>query len=164
MNFVSKNGIIIRFQIQKMKYKVPQDVQREDQILWFITLKQLIMILLGGGISYLLFVNLSKEYELSLLELVIIWLPAGLSVAFAFLKIKGLPLLQFLLLVIEQTFFRAPRRYWQENSDVFVSMTTNFKLDDKKKKTKMIEKNYSEEKIKNLAAILDGESIQNYKN
>lgn len=143
-----------------MKYKVPQNVQREDQILWFITLKQLIMLLLGGGFSYFMFVNLSKEYELSLIEIIIVWLPAILAVAFAFFKIKGLPLLQFLLLIIEQTFFRAPRRYWQENCNVFVSMTTNFKLNNQKKKTKIIDKNYSEEKIKNLAAILDGESAQ----
>lgn len=141
-----------------MKYKVPQNVQREDQILWFITLKQLIMLLLGGGLSYFMFVNLSKTYDLNSFEIIIIWLPAVLAISFAFLKIKSLPLLQFLLLVIEQTFFRAPRRYWQQSCDVFVSMTTEFKNEDKKETKKTIDKNYSQEKIKNLAAILDGET------
>ncbi|MCK5460768.1 PrgI family protein [Candidatus Gracilibacteria bacterium] len=140
-----------------MKYKVPQNVQREDQILWFITLKQLIMLLIGGGISYMMFVNLNKKYDLHSLEQILVWFPAGIAVAFAFVKIKSIPLLQFILLLIEQGFFRVPRRYWQENSDVFVSMTTGVKLKEKGKKEIADKKEVSQEKIKNLAALLDGQ-------
>lgn len=140
-----------------MRYKVPQDVQREDRILWFMTLKQLIIILVGGGISYLMFVTLTKSYHLGTMEIALIWLPGIIALAFAFLKIKGLPLFQFLLLMVETLIFRAPRRHWQSNVTPFVSMT-QVTSDDKKKSTApVIEKDASEDKIKNLAALIDGE-------
>ena len=35
-----------------MRFKVPQDVQREDTIIGPITFKQLIIMIIGGGIGY----------------------------------------------------------------------------------------------------------------
>jgi hypothetical protein len=91
-----------------MRYKVPQNVEREDQVLWFITLKQLIMLLVGGGISYLLFINLAKgksEDELSALLMILIWSPLAISAILAFLKIKGMSIAQVFLLIMEHGFF-----------------------------------------------------------
>jgi len=141
-----------------MRFKVPQDVQREDQILWFITLRQLVILIVGGGISYGLFTNLSKIYELNTLELVVIAIPALISVAFAFLKIHGISLTKFILLLVEAAFFRAPRRRWQKFAGTpFVSMTTQFSMKTETKKQKIAKKNVSAEKIRNLAKILDQE-------
>ena len=150
--FFSQTSII-------MRYKVPQDVQREDHILWILTLKQLVIILIGGGLSYLIFVNLKKEYDLNEVENILIWLPLLISVAFAFLKIKGISLTKFILLLIEQNVFRLPKRHWcQGGGEPFVSMTTTFSMSDKKKEATVGEaKEVSQEKIKNLAKLLDGE-------
>ena len=138
-----------------MRFKVPQDVQREDQILWFITLRQLILILVGFGLSYFIMVTIQKSYEINTFELIVIWIPAAIAVAFAFLKIHGIKLFKFILLQIEQFLFRSPRRRWISHSgDAFISMTTEFSMKTKAKKETPEAKNISAEKIKNLAKIL----------
>jgi len=140
---------------KQMQFKVPQDVQREDQILWFITLRQLIMILIGGGISYALFTMLSKKYVLGLVEVILICIPLIIAIAFAFVKIKGIPLFKFFLLLIETKLFRASRRYWQTSGGVFVSMTTGFIEKAKNRKSLLVPKNISDDKFKNLANLID---------
>ena len=140
-----------------MRFKVPQDVQREDQILWFLTLRQLIMLIVGFGLSYWIWSSLSKKYELHAVEIIFVWLPAAIAAAFAFLKIKGIPLLKFFLLLMEQFMFRPPRRYWiLHGGEPFVSMTTSFTMKRKKKeKAPIVAKNVTSRKIRKLAAILD---------
>lgn len=140
-----------------MQYKVPQNVQREDIILWFITFRQFIILLVGFGLSYFLFVQVKKNYEISDIEAILIWIPGMIAVAIAFVKINGITLFQFVLLAIENAFFRAPRRYWIHGlGEPFVSLTTSY---SPKKKTntkeKHPEKDLSEKKIRNLAAMVD---------
>ncbi len=156
---MKKNGIILRFILSiKMRFKVPQDVQREDQILLFITFRQLIFLLIGGGASYLLFVTLSKTYNLNSFDYVIISIPFLLALALAFLKIHGITIFKFILLILEQTFFRASKRFWVKGAGTpFVSMTTNFAMGVVKKKAAVEVKDASGDRIKNLARILDGE-------
>ena len=143
-----------------MRYKVPQNVQREDQILWFLTLRQLIVIIVGGGISYMLFTSLNKQYELNELEQILIWIPAALALAFAFVKIKGIELTKFILLLLERLFRPAHRRWVNHGGDPFVSMTRAFSMKKTKKEKEVPTKEeVSSEKIKNLAKILDGNTV-----
>ena len=140
-----------------MQFKVPQDVQREDIILWFITFKQFIILLAGFGLSYFLLVQVKKNYNISDVEAILIWIPAMISVAVAFVKINGIPLFQFILLAIENAFFRPPRRYWIHGmGEPFVSFTTNFSMKKQQKKEDLPpEKDLSEKKIRSLATMLD---------
>lgn len=142
-----------------MRYKVPQNVQRADQILWFLTLRQLIMIIVGGGISYMLFTNLNKQYELNQLEQILIWIPAAITVALAFVKIRGIELTKFILLLLEKLFRPAHRKWVNHGGDPFVSMTRQFSMKKKKKEKEVRTKeDISSEKIRNLANILDGKT------
>ncbi len=150
-----------------VQYKVPQNVQREDQVLWFITLRQLIILMIGFGISYWIFTHTNQntnqdKQSVDAVSQMLMWLPAALAVAFAFVKIKSIPLFQFLLLLMENTFFRRPRRWWIAGSGYpFVSMTTNIDLYIKKKKEKLpVEKNVNNEKIKKLAQYLDSQKSE----
>lgn len=139
-----------------MGYKVPQNVEREDQILWFITLKQLIILLVGGGISYLLFINLVKDNdEASQILTVLVWFPAFFAVIFAFVKIKGISLFHLFLLVMEHGFFRYPRRYWIAGAgEPLVSMT--MRVEPLEKKLEELEpKEYNAHKARELAQFLD---------
>lgn len=141
-----------------MRYKVPQNVQRADQILWFLTLPQLIILILGFGISYWLFTTLNKIFILDQISQILVWLPGGIAAAFAFLKIKGIPLFKFILLLLEQNMFRPPRRRWSQHGGTpFVSLTTPFSKNSQKKNTapEAPKKEISQEKIKNIAAVLD---------
>ena len=140
-----------------MQYRVPQNVQREDIILWFITFRQFIILLLGFGLSYFLFVQVKKNYEVSDVETILIWIPGMLAVAIAFVKINGITLFHFILLAIENAFFRPPRRYWIHGvGEPFVSLSTDYSLKSKKKK--VVEtpvKDLSEQRIKKLAGMVD---------
>jgi len=137
-----------------LRYKVPQDVQREDKILFFITMKQLVILMVTGGISYMLFVSLSETYILSQVAIAFIMLPFVLGCAFCFVRIKGLGLSQFFLLNIEHLLLPA-RRYWQPGSQSVVSSTVDFSMNDKDTVKIVENKNISAEKIKNLADLID---------
>jgi len=141
-----------------MQYKVPQNVQREDQILWFMTLKQLGLVMIGAGISYWIYVTLSKQYRLGSFETFIVWIPAMIAAAFAFIRIKHVSLMQFFLLLFEQLFVRSRRRSWVQGAgNPFISMTTKVVRQKEKKKKSVEEKEYSVSKVKHLASVLDGE-------
>ena len=137
-----------------LRYKVPQDVQREDKILFFITMKQLVILMVTGGISYMLFVSLSETYILSQVAIAFIMLPFVLGCAFCFVRIKGLGLSQFFLLNIEHLLLPA-RRYWQPGSQSVVSSTVDFSMNDNVTVKIVENKNISAEKIKNLADLID---------
>ena len=140
-----------------MRYKVPQDVQREDQILWVLTLRQVIILIIGFGFSYMLFSSLNKQYELNQIEQILIWIPGAMAAALAFVKIKGIPLIKFILLLLEKLFRPAHRKWVKHGGDPFVSMTTPFSMTkEKKEKEEIIKKDVSLDRIKNLADILDG--------
>lgn len=140
-----------------MQFKVPQNVQREDTILWFITLRQLILLLGGGGISYFLYVQLSKVYELTTLEVILILVPFLVTVAFAFLKIKSMSLMQFILTAIEQFLFRAPRRFWSQEGNILISMTTRLKSAKASESQSQEKQPIGTDKIKKLAEVLDAQ-------
>jgi hypothetical protein len=145
-----------------MRFKVPQDVQREDQILWFLTLRQVVLLIVGFGISYTLSNSLSKQYELHQIEIILCWIPAAISAIVAFLKIHGISLFKFALLQIEQIAFRQPRRRWMKHAgEPFVSMTTPFSMKTIKKQPEMEtrQEEFSSEKIQSLAKLLDNEGV-----
>jgi len=145
-----------------MRFKVPQDVQREDQILWFLTLRQVILLILGFGISYVLFNSLSKQYELNQIESILCWVPAGIAVTIAFLKIHGISLFKFVLLQLEQFIFRQPRRRWVKHAgEPFVSMTTPFtmKTVQKQPEIERHQEEFTSEKVRSLAKLLDSEGV-----
>jgi len=141
-----------------MRAKVPQDVQREDQILWFITLHQLVLLLIGFGISYTIFTNMKAKYDLDLGDQIMIWFPAGISAIFAFIKIKGIPIFQLITLLIEQLFFRRARRWWIQNGgEPLFSLTTIIPSLNKNKKIETEEKKFDKDKVRDLAQFLDGQ-------
>ncbi|QQS59803.1 PrgI family protein [Candidatus Peregrinibacteria bacterium] len=95
-----------------LQYKIPQDVQREDTIIGPITMRQLIICAIGGGIAYTLYMILSKSYYMS------VWLPpiaiiSLLTVAFAFIEIRGISFTKWILLMLE-TIILPNKRVWDK--------------------------------------------------
>jgi len=133
-----------------MQFKVPQDVQRADTIIGPITMTQLIILGIGGGICYAIYVSLAKTYFIE------IWLPpvavlGALTLAFAFLKIHELPFHVFIMNLLE--YYLLPRkRVWIQGTGrplVTPSQT--------KKEIKKVEEAPKKEKksIEELTSILD---------
>lgn len=104
-----------------MQFKVPQDVLRADKIVGFLTLRQLIIVGIGGGISYSLYIILSKQYFLE------IWLPpvvfmSLVTLAFAFMKFHDIVFERLVLIFIEYK-FRPRSRTWQKmRGDTLISV------------------------------------------
>ncbi len=90
-----------------MQYKIPQNVQVEDKIVGPLTLKQLITLGIGGGITYVIYVSLAKTYYME------VWLiptaiPGILTLLITFVKINGIPFLKWCFLMVE--YFKNPRK------------------------------------------------------
>ncbi len=107
-----------------MQYKIPQDVQMEDKIVGPLTLKQLIILGAGGGLDYAIYVQMAKGGDGGVGTWIVPVAIIGLlTIAIAFVKLKGLTFLQYVLYTIE--FYLKPhRRLWsQGGGEVFVSIT-----------------------------------------
>jgi len=117
-----------------MQFKVPQNVQREDKIVGPLTLRQLIICGVGGGIAYAIYVSLGKEY------LWITWLPPvaiiGLiTVLFAFVKPLDMDFSRFLAVYLEFVLLPQKRLWVQSSAEVITSMyNTGLKTKDKEEK------------------------------
>lgn len=144
-----------------LQFKIPQNVQREDKIVGPLTLKQLIICMVGGGIAYVLYITLAKEYFME------IWLPPViviviLTLAVAFAKINDIPFAKWILLQIE--FFIKPRkRVWTQGAgDVFISAykVTKPTEEDKKRKKKKEEIKPTINQINELTKILDTHGME----
>lgn len=140
-----------------MRFKVPQDVQRADQIIGPLTWKQLIILGAGGGICYAIYITLAKTYYLE------IWLPpvvivGGITFALAFLNIHGLPFERWLLAFIEYHFLPKKRIWRQGQAEPFVSYLERT-ASEKDKKLEQAQNKKADEKskksIKELSKVLD---------
>ncbi|MCF7845914.1 MAG: PrgI family protein [Candidatus Peribacteraceae bacterium] len=135
-----------------MQFKVPQNVQIEDKILPFMTLRQLIICGVGGGFTYLIYLTLETQPFA-------IWAPPViflgiLTAAIAFLKIHGIPFIQFLLLLLER-YLNPTKRVWTKSAgDVFPKISTIKKPAEHKSVPKK-KKNYSAEEIAKMTQMLD---------
>ena len=103
-----------------MQFKVPQNVQREDTIIGPLTLRQMIIVGLGGGIAYAIYISLAKTYFME------IWLPpvaivGALTAAFAFLKIHNLPFHFFIMYMLEYHLMPKKRIWIQGTGTPFIS-------------------------------------------
>ena len=134
-----------------MKFKVPQDVQRADQIIGPLTWRQLITMGIGGGICYAIYVTLGKDYKM------VVWLPpvaivGGITAAISFLKIHNLTFEKFTLYFIEY-FLLPKKRIWKKGqAEPFISYLQRKTKTIKPKKAK---KKKQKKSLKELANILD---------
>lgn len=140
-----------------MQFKVPQDVQREDTIVGPLTLKQLGIVGLGGGLAYLVYTSLAKAYYWQ------IWLPptvlvAGITAAFAFAKIHGLTLTQYLVYLMEYTLLPKKRVWIQGAAEAKKPFSEPHVVNTKMRKDPET-KEKSLKDIGRLANILDSRGI-----
>lgn len=131
-----------------MQFKVPQDVLRPDKIVGFLTLRQLVIVILGGGICYSLYLVLEKHY------LPEVWLPpvifvALITLAFAFFRFHDIPFEKAALLFVEFK-FRPRKRVWQKLKGDFVLSVLNQPLRIDGKSVQKEEAMTAEERRKRL--------------
>lgn len=114
-----------------MQAKVPLDIGIEDQIIGPLSFRQLIMLLVGGGISYLAYKNLDEyTWPFIVVPTVVI------TLLFVFVKVNEMTFFQFLIAGIIYL-IKPQTRIWKQ-------------LDDWVDKTQIISENSALEKYKYL--------------
>lgn len=136
-----------------LQYKIPQNVQVEDKIFGnILTLRQLIYIMIGGGISYVVYTMLARIYVLNILEVGFICIPLVVAGAFAFIEINNVTLLKYCFLIIE--FFMKPqKRVWNKAGDIIIDTSVIPKKKDATKKNEQEAQTVSD--IDELSKALD---------
>jgi hypothetical protein len=99
-----------------LQYKIPQNVQVEDTIIGPITMRQLIILGVGGGAAYMIYIYLEKTYLFETWGPPVI-LISLLTVCVAFVKVRGITFVRWVLLMIESLML--PRqRVWDKRQSV----------------------------------------------
>lgn len=150
-----------------MQYKIPQDVGIEDKIVGPLTLRQLIILALGFGVSYVLFAVLNKLYELNIIEYIIILIPALFAAAIALIKINNLRLSKFIILFLEFS-IKPKRRMWDHRgiSSIVLPDLSEPQAEAAKSAADIAEETAIEQKAKNasnlrnLSQVLDSGSFE----
>ncbi|MBI5414099.1 PrgI family protein [Candidatus Peregrinibacteria bacterium] len=142
-----------------LQYKIPADVQIEDKIIGPLTLKQLLILAAGGGISYTIFLILSDSYFLGIIDYVFICIPFFLSLAFAFLRINDVSFLKWALLLYEYN-HNARRRWWDKSVTTKLHYTFVTAKVGNDQKAKDQEKSAKSEEEQKQAKIQDKTSLE----
>lgn len=144
-----------------LQYKIPRDIGIADKIVGPFSLKQLIIVAVGGGLSYVIFTIASRLYELNILEYVIIAIPLMLSLAVALIKVNNVTFTKFVLLFLEFS-IKPKRRMWDHRGIVSITdpnLTDKTKSDSRSglKNTKTVQKKVN---LKDLSRLLDSGGVK----
>ncbi|MDD5103270.1 MAG: PrgI family protein [Candidatus Peribacteraceae bacterium] len=132
--------------------KIPQNVYVEDRIVGPVTLRQLIILLTTGGFSYVLWTGMKNQLGTSSIPLTILcWIPFVIGVIFAFVKIQGIGLMRFILLMVEKMDKPAIRQ-WAPRRGISINFQYFSGTEEKKKQTVT---QPHREKLEELSAMLD---------
>ena len=140
--------------------KIPQNVYVEDRIIGSITLRQIIICLLTGGASYAIFSSLKSANYLTELTGILAWTPFVIGAAFAFIKINGITLTRFCLLLLEKA-DKPAIRIWAPRRGITISIGTASMKSDKEvtndKKIAEVKRHEEEKKrrISEISTLLD---------
>ena len=140
--------------------KIPQNVQIADRIVGPISLKQIVLCMIGGGLSYVLWNTFKMAgAQVNLFNMMIAWSPLTIAAAFAFVKVHNLTLLKIVLLALEK-WDKPVKRTFGPRGGVAINIRTYFHTQSKKKAAQS-NLDISHDKLDNLSSLLD-ESAQKY--
>jgi hypothetical protein len=149
-----------------LQYKIPQNVEVEDTIIGPITMRQLIILAIGGGIAYLFYITLAKSYFFE------VWGPPVIffsltSICIAFVRIKNISFIKWVLLMIEYMMLPKKRIWDKRQSTQFIfqqiSPSTAATKSSQEKKLKMDQKAESKKQgisqLEDITKALDVSSV-----
>ncbi len=137
--------------------KIPQNVQVEDKVVGPLSLRQLIIMLVGGGFSYMIYALAQKSLGTVNIPLtILIWIPALLATAFAVVNINDLSLLRICFLLLEKT-QKPSLRTWGPRSGISITIRTSAKKleEDTKNMHATAPEQTAEQQIRELSRVVD---------
>lgn len=146
-------GILERF-MPIEAVKIPQNVYVEDRIVGPLTLRQVMIVTLGGGGSYAIWSSMLKAYgQVDVITTAICWTPAVLALAFAFVRVNDLSLMRLVLLWLER--MRKPTtRTWGPRTGISITIRT-FTTEKKRDRTAPAMAAAKQQKLDELSSVLD---------
>ncbi len=136
--------------------KIPQNVQIEDRVVGPLSLRQIIIMAVGGGFSYMIYSGVQKSVGYVGIPLtIIIWIPALIAAAFALVNINDLSLLRICCLLLER--LQKPRvRTWAPREGISITIrTSRFKAEEAPNKVETVQKQNTQKQIADLSSVLD---------
>lgn len=135
--------------------KIPQNVYVEDRIVGPVTLRQLIILIVTGGLSYAIMTAARNQMgETSIPVTILCWTPFMIGLVFSFVKIQGIGITRFILLMVEK--MQKPSvRTWTPRRGISINFQyfSHIQEDDKKKKQVVMQPH--RERLEELSALLD---------
>ncbi len=135
--------------------KIPQNVYIEDRIVGPLTLRQTLIMALGGGFSYAIFGALQKANgSVSIPVTILAWTPCAIAVAFALVKINDLSLMRICLLMLER--LQKPSvRAFAPRKGISINIRMGVPKEEKPAAPKADATLGTEKKIQELSRVLD---------
>ncbi len=133
--------------------KIPQNVYVEDRIVGPVTLRQLIILIFSGGISYAIMMAARNQMgETSIPVTILCWTPFMVGLVFSFVKIQGIGLMRFIFLMLERL-EKPALRTWSPRRGISINFRYFSAAEEKKKNQVVLQPH--REKLEELSAILD---------
>lgn len=134
--------------------KIPQNVYVEDRIIGPVTLRQLIILLGTAGFSYAIWTGVKNQLGASSLPITIVcWIPFLFGLVFSFVRIQGISLVRFLLLMAEKV-EKPSIRLWSPRRGISINFQY-FSANEEKKKQQQSVVQPHRERLEELSAMLD---------
>ncbi|USN57725.1 MAG: PrgI family protein [Candidatus Peribacteria bacterium] len=136
-----------------MQYKIPVQIENEDPIILGLSIRQLIIIMIGGGISYSIFKNLAltTSAEVALIPSGAIFI---IAVIIAIFKQYEMTFTPFFLSLLRLS-INAKRRYWMQGTDSFQPLDIGYVSTGGIKQTENIDFQSKMDKIEELNSKID---------
>lgn len=134
-----------------MRYKVPKFIDMEDKIIGPVTMRQLIMLAVGGGIAYGAYIKMESPGWL------FVAIPsAGLAIAFAFVKIQNMTFFRYVL-ALTQYLIKPEKRAWVQHED-YLHVPKDLLKQKKKKHTRHAKADIEKlKKLEDYVRVVDEE-------
>lgn len=141
-----------------MQFKIPQNVEIEDKILSFLTMRQLIVLFVWGVIAYIIFYSMTAAGYLPHVWWPIVFFIWAITVAVAFLQINLLPFHRWIVLVFASLFLPKKRTwnnrfFWKIDFDLFTLKVETAKKEEKKEEIFTKQENLEQDRMKFLQSL-----------
>lgn len=131
-----------------MQYKIPVQIENEDPILLGFSLKDLTIIMIGGGIGYTIFNSLAPKAgaEVAFVPAII---PVVIAVIIAKFNVAGMRFITFILSAIRFN-INPKERMWFNSVDSYQPIDIGFLSNIQEKKEEKVDFTSKMDKIKTL--------------
>jgi hypothetical protein len=105
-----------------MRYRIPQDVQREDTIVGPVTFMQLAISLIGGGLTYVVYLAFASQGISVAIWGPVVAIMTGITLTIAFVKIFNMKFYVFFFYMLEYILKPKKRNWFKEKDQFFLSV------------------------------------------